>query len=150
MLVPIILGSETDKDHAAKITKELDVYKIPHKVIVASAHKVPEKVFQIVHDYNMSDEQICYVTIAGRSNGLSGVTAANAIHPVIACPPFKDKADYLVNIHSTIQMPGDTPVLAVLEPKNVAQAIARIFGLFDDKVKDSVVKHLIKVKKSYE
>lgn len=150
MLVPIILGSVSDKPYADSIIEELEVYEIPYKLIVASAHKVPERVFEIVTDYNKSDDAICYITIAGRSNGLSGVVAANSIHPVIACPPFKDKSDYLVNIHSTVQMPNDTPVLTILEPKNTAQAIARIFGLLDKKLKDSVVKQIAAIKASYK
>ena len=82
---------------------------------LASAHKVPEKVLGIVQQYN-SEKDVVYVTVAGRSNGLSGVVAANSIHPVMACPPFKDKQDLLVNIHSTMQMPSETPVLTVLDP----------------------------------
>jgi len=34
----------------------------------------------------------------------------------------------LVNIHSTIQMPSNTPVLTVLDPGNCALAVKRIFG----------------------
>jgi 5-(carboxyamino)imidazole ribonucleotide mutase len=34
----------------------------------------------------------------------------------------------LVNIHSTLQMPSNTPVLTVLDPGNCALAIKRIFG----------------------
>ncbi|MEO2090963.1 MAG: AIR carboxylase family protein, partial [Gemmataceae bacterium] len=51
--------------------------------------------------------------IAGRSNALSGFVAANSEFPTLGCPPFSDKADMLVNIHSTLQMPSNTPVLTV-------------------------------------
>ena len=149
MFVPILLGSEVDKEHAGKIVAELDKFGIPSEVIVASAHKVPEKVISIIEKYNASDDQIVYVTIAGRSNGLSGVTAGSAVHPVIACPPFSDKSDYLVNIHSTLQMPKDTPVLTVLEPQNCALTIARIFGLSNPDVKKKMQEHIAKVKKSF-
>ena len=149
MLVPILLGSESDKEFAAKITKGLDEWGIPHKVQVASAHKVPEKVFQIVQDYNKMDEEICYVTIAGRSNGLSGVTAANSIHPVIATPPHKDKDDMMVNINSTLMMPSDTPVLTVVDPKNTVMAIVRIFANNNPELKQKLVDHVQKIKDSF-
>jgi hypothetical protein len=29
--------------------------------------------------------------------------SANSVHPVIACPPFKDKMDFMVNINSTLR-----------------------------------------------
>ena len=99
MLVPIIMGSKSDEAHARKIAEHLDRFGVKAELYVASAHKVPELVLSIVDDFNKSNDDICYITIAGRSNGLSGVVAANSIHPVIACPPFKDKADYLSNIH---------------------------------------------------
>ena len=37
------------------------------------------------------NQKVVFVTVAGRSNALSGVVAANTHRPVIACPPFKDK-----------------------------------------------------------
>jgi len=149
MKVVFLLGSETDKEWAEKIQKELDVWKIEYVLHVASAHKVPEKVFELVSNYNSSTEPIVYVTIAGRSNGLSGVTAANAIHPVIACPPFKDKEDMIVNLNSTLQMPSDTPVLTVLDPKNVAAACARIFGLVSEEMRASVDAKIKAIKASF-
>ena len=36
-----------------------------------------------------------YITIAGRSNALSGFVAANSEFPTIGCPPFSDKSDML-------------------------------------------------------
>ena len=121
----LILGSEKDQSHADKITAELDVLEIPHETHVASAHKNTKEVLALL-EKNEAEEKIVYITIAGRSNALSGVVAANSTKPVLACPPFKDKDDYLVNIHSTLQMPSNTPVLAVIDPVNCAQAAARI------------------------
>ena len=149
MLVPILMGSESDKGFAEKITKGLDEWGISYELKVASAHKVPEKVFEIVQEYNKSDEPICYITIAGRSNGLSGVTAANSIHPVIACPPFKDKDDMATNINSTLQMPSDTPVLTVVDPKNAVMAIVRIFANNDADLKKKLSDHIQKIKDSF-
>lgn len=148
MIVPILLGSASDKDHAQKIVDELDFFGVPSEVIVASAHKVPEKVMKVIEKYNATQE-VVYVTVAGRSNGLSGVVAGSSYHPVIACPPFKDKSDYMVNIHSTLQMPSDTPVLTVLEPVNVALSIARIFGMTHPEVRAKVEERVKKVKASF-
>ena len=149
MLTVFILGSESDLDHTNQIITELDQLNIPHKVIVASAHKVPEKVFSLIEEYNQESE-IVYMTIAGRSNALSGVVAANSVHPVLACPPFKDKDDYIVNIHSTLQMPSETPVLTVLDPKNAALCIARIFGIAHEDLQKSLLKRREEVKKKFE
>jgi len=143
------MGSKSDEAHARKIADHLDKFGVKAELYVASAHKVPELVLDIVNDFNKTDDDICYITIAGRSNGLSGVTAANAIHPVIACPPFSDKADYLANIHSSTMMPSDTPSMTVVDPQNAAMAALRVLGLTDKKLQKKVVEHVNEVKESF-
>ena len=121
------MGSTSDEPHAKKITDKLDEYGINWEQHAASAHKQPLKVLEIL-DANKDGRDIVYITIAGRSNALSGFVAANSEFPTLGCPPFSDKADMLVNIHSTLQMPSNTPVLTVIDPGNCALAVKRIFG----------------------
>ena len=145
----MILGSESDKDFVAGMDNDFEKWGITAEVIVASAHKVPEKVFEIVSENNKSDEDIVYVTVAGRSNGLSGVTAANSVHPVIACPPFKTKEDFMININSTLVMPSDTPVLTVIDKQNVVMAVLRIFALKDSGLRAKVAAHIAEIKEKF-
>ena len=125
MKTVLILGSASDEGHAKKITVGLDEFGINWEQHIASAHKQPRKVLEIL-ETNADEKSVVYVTIAGRSNALSGFVAANAEFPTIGCPPFSDKVDMLVNIHSTLQMPSKTPVLTVLDPGNCALAVKRI------------------------
>ena len=124
----LIMGSTSDEHHAKKITNKLDEYGVSWEQHAASAHKQPLKVLEILND-NKDKESIVYITIAGRSNALSGFVAANSNFPTLGCPPFSDKSDMLVNIHSTLQMPSHTPVLTVIDPANCALAVKRIFGV---------------------
>lgn len=149
MLVPILMGSKVDQPHAQKIADYLEEFGVKSELYVASAHKVPELVIDIVNDFNKSGEDIVYITMAGRSNGLSGVVAACSIHPVIACPPFSDKADYLVNIHSTIMYPSDTPSMCVVDPQNAAMAAIRILAMTNDKLRKQVAQHINNIKDSF-
>ena len=96
---------------------------------VGSAHKNTREVLQLIDTFNADKRNIIWVTVAGRSNALSGVVAANSKYPVIACPPFSNKTDMIVNVHSTLQCPSNVPVMTVLEPVNVALTIKRIFNL---------------------
>ena len=128
MKAMIIMGSTAYEPQAKKITAKLDEYKINWEQHAASAHKQPLEVLKILEN-NKDKENIVYVTIAGRSNALSGFVAANSSFPTLGCPPFSDKADMLVNIHSTLQMPSNTPVLTVIDPGNCALAVKRIFGV---------------------
>ena len=124
----IIMGSTSDGPHAKKITDKLDEYNIDWEQHAASAHKEPLRVLDILNT-NKNKKDVVYITIAGRSNALSGFVAANSEFPTLGCPPFSDKVDMLVNIHSTLQMPSNTPVLTVIDPENCALAVKRIFGV---------------------
>jgi len=128
MKVVIIMGSESDRKFAQKIINDLEKYSISYDVNVASAHKQPLEVLNIIKSNN-AERCVVYITIAGRSNALSGFVAANSNSPVLACPPFKDKTDMLVNIHSTLQMPSNAPVLTILDPGNCVLAVKRILEL---------------------
>lgn len=148
-MIPILLGSASDKDFAKKITDVLDQFGLSYKVIVSSAHKVPEKLLSVIEKYDSLKEPVVYITTAGRSNGLSGVTAGATLNPVIACPPFFDKADYLVNVHSTLQMPSDTPVLTVIDPVNAALCAARIFALHNFELRKKIEQRMKELKDSF-
>ena len=128
MKTVIIMGSESDRPFAQKIIKDLEKHSISYDVNVASAHKQPLEVLEIIKS-NTDKKGVVYITIAGRSNALSGFVAANSDKPVIACPPFKDKTDMMVNIQSTLQMPSNAPVLTILDPGNCALAVKRILEM---------------------
>ena len=125
----IISASPADEAHVKKITDKLDELGVAHTEHLASAHKEPLKVLEFLKMYE--HEPVVYVTIAGRSNALSGFVAANTKWPTLACPPFADKTDMLVNIHSTLQMPSLVPAMTVLDPGNCALAVKRIVDLLN-------------------
>ena len=74
------MGSTSDEPHAKKITDKLDEYGIEWEQHAASAHKQPLKVIEIL-EANKEKNNIVYITIAGRSNALSGFVAANSEFP---------------------------------------------------------------------
>lgn len=129
--VYIISGSVSDQIFVSSISKALLEYDIWCEWEACSAHTETERLIgylkNIEYNKKLYDHRVVYITVAGRSNALSGVVACNTTSPVIGCPPFKDKSDYLVNIHSTLQMPSNTPVITILDPGNVANAIDRMF-----------------------
>ncbi len=123
--VIIICGSKSDFPFAEnKIMNPLNTKSISTEIFAASAHKEPEKVLEIVKEFD--NGKTIFITIAGRSNALSGFVAANSSCTTIACPPFQDKLDFMVNINSTLQMPSLTPVLTVIDPGNCVLAVERI------------------------
>ena len=120
--VLIVMGSPSDVPHAEKMAERIKNYDITVKMRVVSAHKNGEKIPVIMEDVIQCHEPVSIIAVAGRSNGLGGALSANLPVPVINCPPFSDKTDFLVNINSSLMMPSDTPALTVVDPKNAADA----------------------------
>ncbi len=127
MKIIILSGSDKDVNHISKIQAACDEFQIPHEWIVASAHKTPKKALEVLE--TNEENAVVYITVAGMSNALSGFSAANTKNPVIACPPFANEADMMVNIHSTLQMPSSVPAMTVLSPRNAVLAAKNIFDL---------------------
>jgi phosphoribosylaminoimidazole carboxylase PurE protein len=69
-----------------------------------------------------------YITVAGRSNALSGFVDAQVTAPVIACPPESEAFGGL-DILSSLRMPRGVAPLVVLEPENAALAAAKMLGM---------------------
>jgi 5-(carboxyamino)imidazole ribonucleotide mutase len=147
--VTFLLGSKVDVDFAQKIADMLKEYGVDSEIIVASAHKVPELVVKHIDRLNARKEPTVVITCVGMSNGLAGVAAASLVHPLVNCPPFKDLNDYLVNVHSSLQMPSDVPVMTVLNPKNAALCALKILGGSDPKIREKVAARIAKVKAEY-
>jgi fusion protein PurCD len=120
--VLIVMGSSSDISHADKMAERIKTYDIAVKMRVVSAHKNGEKIPVLMQDVIQCHEPVSVIAVAGRSNGLGGALSANLPVPVINCPPFSDKTDFLVNINSSLMMPSDTPALTVVDPKNAADA----------------------------
>lgn len=149
MPVTLFLASQSDREFASPILATLKEFDVEVDTIIASAHKVPEKVLEHMKHLNTSREPLVIITCVGKSNGLSGLVAGSTLYPVIACPVFKDKHDYLINIHSTIQMPSEIPVLTVLDPVNAALAAIRMLALHDKELRRKLWKRMRKVKEAY-
>ncbi len=128
-LVMILMGSDSDINHSNKILTYLKLNNIIGGFCVASVHKNTKKVLEILDYINTNYTRVIWVTVAGKSNALSGVVSANTHFPVMACPPFENDIDMMVNIQSTLQMPTKVPVMTVLNINNLAESCSRIFNM---------------------
>jgi len=74
MKVLIIAGSESDMKIAKKAAGVLDQYNIKYNIEVASAHREPDKVEELVKkDYDV------FIAIAGLSAALPGFIASHTV-----------------------------------------------------------------------
>jgi 5-(carboxyamino)imidazole ribonucleotide mutase len=123
--VLILMGSKNDLQVAEKGLPILRKFGINYEVVVASAHRTPKRVEELV---TKSDADL-FIAIAGLSAALPGVVAALTTKPVIGVPvsgPVNLDA-----ILSVVQMPPGIPVAAVGLDRgdNAAILAAEILGV---------------------
>ncbi len=135
--VVVILGSEHDYAFAAPIKSFLDRFGVSCDFRVASAHKDSERLIRMLEDYEMLDERIVYITVAGLSNALSGFVDFKTKHPVIACPPQSEDF-WRIDIFSSLRMPRGVVPLVICDLENAALAAVKILGESDVKLVNRV------------
>lgn len=86
-LVVILMGSKADLEHCTKIVEACKAFGLDTVIRIGSAHKTPEHALALLNEYEVDARPKVYVTVAGRSNALSGFTDGSVSAPVIACPP---------------------------------------------------------------
>ena len=129
-LVVILMGSKSDLPFVARITDALDALGISYARRVASAHKSARYLLDQLAQYEASGEVGVYLTVAGRSNALSGMVDANVSAPVIACPPYSEKYGG-ADLFSSLRMPSGVAPAVVIEPAGAALLAAKIQALGD-------------------
>jgi len=136
-LVVIMMGSKADMEHCTKISDACKQYGLETVIRIASAHKTPEHAISILNGYEANERPKVYITVAGRSNALSGFTDGSVSAPVITCPPPSD-AFGGADVFSSLRMPSGIAPAVVLEPFNAALLAAKIFGVTNAEVREQV------------
>jgi len=131
------MGSKSDIAHGTAIAESLQAYGIDSQIRVASAHKAAAYVLDLLAAYEADERPKVYVTVAGRSNALSGLVDGNVTSPVIACPPYSDSFGG-ADIFSSLRMPSGIAPVVVLDPGGAALAAAKMLGITDREIRDAV------------
>ena len=137
MKVMIIMGSQTDDSVMQECSKWLDWFGIENTMVVASAHRNPDKVRELMVTAQANGYG-AVVAAAGMAAALPGVCAAYTSLPVLGVPLEGGLPGGIDALYSIVQMPAGLPVgtLAVGKAgaRNAAVLAARIFALSDAKV----------------
>lgn len=128
--VSIILGSKSDMPVAEKAIAILRRFGIDFDIAVASAHRTPVRVEELVKNSSAD----VFIAIAGLSAALPGSVAALTVKPVIGVP-VSGKLN-LDSILSIVQLPPGIPVAAVGLDRgdNAAILAAEILSIGDEAV----------------
>ena len=134
--VLILMGSDSDLEYMKDSVEELQKCGVDFDIYVASAHRTPKRVENLVKQAEQNGTSVI-IAGAGGAAHLAGVIASHTILPVIGVPlPTLGLggADALL---ATVQMPRGIPVATVGmgNSANAALLALQILALSDEKVK---------------
>ena len=129
---------------ADKAKKILDGFSVNYDIKVASAHRTPDYLKELVEK---SDADL-FIGVAGLSAALPGSIAAHTIKPVIGVP-VSGKVNFDA-ILSIVQMPPGIPVGAVGLDRgdNAALLAVEILAINDKKLSKELINYRTKMKEN--
>jgi 5-(carboxyamino)imidazole ribonucleotide mutase len=134
MKVLIIMGSKSDETVMMECSKWLTWFRIEHNLVVASAHRNPDKVRELMVTAKAKGYG-AIVAAAGMAAALPGVCAAYTPLPVLGVPLDGGLPGGIDALYSIVQMPAGLPVgtfaVGKAGARNAAAMAARIFALTD-------------------
>jgi phosphoribosylaminoimidazole carboxylase PurE protein len=137
-LVGILMGSDSDFEVLQETVKVLDRLQIPHEVVVASAHRAPERTRRYVQEAEARGIRLL-IAGAGGAAALPGFVASETSLPVIGVPIASTPLGGLDSLLSMAQMPKGVPVatmaIGTWGAVNAALLAAQILALADEGVK---------------
>jgi 5-(carboxyamino)imidazole ribonucleotide mutase len=142
-LVSVVMGSASDWATMQNCVELLDQFGVPNERQIVSAHRTPERMAKFARKAAERGVQVI-VAGAGGAAHLPGMIAAQTWLPVLGVPVESRALKGLDSLLSIAQMPAGVAVgtLAIGTPgaKNAALLAASIIGLYDDKVREAVMK----------
>ena len=151
ILVGILTGSPNDLPTVVKVRDTLTELGIASEIMVASAHRTPDKVIAYIDRAHREGVQVL-IGCAGMAAHLAGVIAGHTRLPVIGLPLSGGIVSGLDALLSTVQMPPGVPVatVAVDGSKNAAMLAARILALKFPAINEALEKAALKERARYE
>jgi phosphoribosylamine--glycine ligase len=135
--VGIVMGSDSDLGVMEGTVGMLKKFGIPFEMLVASAHRSPDKAARYASTAREKGLQTL-IAGAGHAAHLAGVLAAHTTLPVIGVPIDSSCLQGFDSLLSTVQMPPGIPVatMALGKPgaKNAGILAAQMIALTDPEV----------------
>ena len=137
--VMIILGSGSDIHIAEKSMDILEKLEIPYSLKIASAHRTPNLVREIVKQGTDAGIEV-FIGIAGLAAHLPGAIAAYTPRPVIGVP-VDVKTGGIDALDSCVQMPYPSPIATVGIDRgdNGAILAAQFMAVHDSEIREKVI-----------
>jgi phosphoribosylaminoimidazole carboxylase PurE protein len=139
MVVAVVMGSTSDHAVMASATDVLTGFGVPCDVLVVSAHRTPERLFEFAR--RASNNYRVVIAGAGGAAHLPGMVAAITTLPVIGVPISVGPLQGLDSLLSIAQMPKGVPVatVAIGAAANAALLAVRILALGDGRLAEALL-----------
>lgn len=112
--VLVILGSKSDFQYMMGTVETLEEFGIDYSIRMASAHRVPNKLDEILEEEFEDNRCKVIIAAAGMAAHLPGVIASKKpLVPVIGVPMASSKLNGIDALLSIVQMPSSVPVATV-------------------------------------
>ena len=139
-LVGIVMGSKSDDSYAQETAEVLTQMKVEHEVVVASAHRTPDKVAEYARSARDRGLE-ALIAHAGGAAALPGVLAAYTTLPVIGVPVPSSDLKGVDALYAIAQMPPGIPVACVAigswGARNAGYLAVQIVGARHDDVREA-------------
>ncbi len=149
MSVGIIFGSKSDSEIMKNAAVALKEFGVDYEVHILSAHRVPEKLMQVIEEMEGSGVE-CIIAGAGLAAHLPGVIASHTVMPVIGVP-INAALQGMDSLLSIVQMPKAIPVatVGINNSYNAGMLAVQILALKDVKLKNKLMKYRKEMKEKF-
>lgn len=142
--VVILMGSDSDLPRMKQCLSTLEALEVPYDIRVASAHRTPQRVMDIVGRAEAAGVEV-FICAAGGAAHLAGAVAAHTTLPVIGVPLAVPPLDGVDALYATVQMPPGMPVATVavgdFGAHNAGILAAQIIAVGDPEMRARVKTH---------
>lgn len=148
ILISIVMGSDSDLPVMKEAIVIMEEFKIPHEVLILSAHRSPEET--VLFSKNASKRGVKVIIAgAGGAAHLAGVIASHFPLPVIGVPIQTSTLNGIDSLYSTVQMPPGVPVatVGINSTKNAALLAIQILAVSDNKLQSQLLEYKKKLAK---
>ena len=139
--VSVVMGSDSDLPVMQEAIRTLEGFDIPHEIVLASAHRSPERTSSFAKGAMARGIKVIIVG-AGAAAHLAGVIASQTLLPVIGIPIDTSPLGGFDALLSIVQMPAGIPVATMAIGKagarNAALMAVRILSLEDDDLREKL------------
>ena len=149
--VAIVIGSDSDWPIMKPAAEILKQFGVEAEVTVASAHRTPAKVRELVTTAPERGVGL-FIAAAGGAAHLAGVVASYTTLPVIGVPVNASPLNGMDALLATVQMPSGIPVatMAINGAKNAALFAVEVLATADAALADQMKAYREKLAKEVD